>query len=129
MPSQALTDFRERLKEVHQLVDAHGALTRLKNAQAALNDAGQTLQGVANVVQHLVSPPRRGRPPEVQALNSAGIALLSAHLQGFVVDLFDEVTDATLRGKVKDIAAITESANTRGNPNEQNITKLFSSIG
>jgi hypothetical protein len=38
MPSQALEDFRERLKEVQQLLDAHSALTRLKNAQAALRE-------------------------------------------------------------------------------------------
>ncbi len=129
MPSQALIDFRERLKEVAQLVDAHGALTRLKNAEAALSSGGQNLQSVAQVVQHLVSPPRPGRPPEVQALNSAGVALLSAHLQGYVVDLFNEVARITLNGKVKDISVLTEAANTKGNPNEQNITKLFSSIG
>jgi hypothetical protein len=129
MPSQALTDFRERLLEVRQLLDAHGALTRLKNAEAALNAGGQTLQNVAQVVQHLVSPPRPGRPPEVQALNSAGIALLSAHLQGFIVDLFTEVAGLTLNGKVKDLSALTNAANTRGNPNEQNITRLFNSIG
>jgi hypothetical protein len=129
MPSQALLDFRVRLSEVRQLLDAHGALTRLKNAEAALNAGGQTLQNVAQVVQHLVSPPKPGRPPEVQALNSAGVALLSAHLQGFVVDLFAEVAGVTLTGKVKSLSAVTESANTRGNPNEQNITRLFDSIG
>ena len=129
MPSQALLDFRNRLSEVGQLIDAHGALTRLKNAEAALNAGGQTLQNVAAVVQHLVSPPQPGRPPEVQALNSAGIALLSAHLQGFVIDLFVEVAQVTLNGKVKDLAALTDSANTRGNPNEQNIIRLFNSIG
>ena len=129
MSSQALVDFRERLLEVRQLLDAHGALTRLKNAEAALNAGGQTLQNVAQVVQHLVSPPRPGRPPEVQALNSAGVALLSAHLQGYVVDLFTEVANITLSGKVKDLEALTGVANTRGNPNEQNITRLFNAIG
>jgi hypothetical protein len=129
MPSKALTDFRQRLSEVKQLLEAHGALTRLKNAEAALNAGGQNLQNVAQVVQHLVAPIRRGRPPEVQALNSAGVALLSAHLQGFVIDLYTEVAKSTLGGKVKDLSALTESANTRGNPNEQNITRLFSSIG
>src|SRR5215469_10951437 len=91
VPSQALQDFRERLKEVQELLEAHSALTGLRNAQAALNAGGQTLQNVAQVVQHLVSAPGRGRPRQVQALNSAGIALLSAHLQGFLVDLHIEV--------------------------------------
>lgn len=105
------------------------ALTRLNNAEAALNAGGQTLQNVAQVIQHLVTPPRRGRPREVQALNSAGIALLSAHLQGYFSDLFDEVARATLNGKVSEIDAVIGAANRRGNPNEDNITRLFNSIG
>src|SRR5262249_40155522 len=110
VPSQALQDFRERLKEVQELLEAHCALTGLRNAQAALNAGGQTLQNVAQVVQHLVSAPGRGRPRQVQALNSAGIALLSAHLQGFLVDLHIEVARITLDGKVKDLEALTASA-------------------
>lgn len=129
MPSQARTDFLERLNEVQQLLDAHGALVRLKKAEAKLHSGGQQLQNVAEVVKHLASPPKPGRPPEVQALNSAGVALLSAHLQGFLVDLFKEVARTTLSGKVKDLDAVTDSANTRGNPNEQNITRMFKSIG
>jgi len=129
MASQALTDFLKRLDEVQQLVDAHGALVRLKKAEATLHSGGQQLQNVAAVVQHLVSPPGPGRPPEVQALNSAGVALLSAHLQGFFVDLFKEAARTTLDGKVKNLDAVTESTNTRGNPNEQNITRMFKSIG
>lgn len=45
------------------------------------------------------------------------------------MDLFTEVANATLATKVKDLGALTKSANTRGNPNEQNITRLFASIG
>lgn len=77
----------------------------------------------------MVTPPGRGRPAEVHALNSAAIALLSAHPQGFVVDLFKEVADKTLRGKVKDVNALIDTANLRGNPNEQNIVRLFASLG
>jgi hypothetical protein len=65
----------------------------------------------------------------VQALNSAGIALLSAHLQGFLVDLHIEVARATLDGKVRDLEALLNSARVRGNPNEDNITRLFNSLG
>lgn len=128
MPSQALVDFHNRLGEVQQLVDAHGALIRFKNAESAFNSGGQ-LKNIAQVVQHLVSTPGPGRPPEVQALNSAGIALLSAHFQGFVTDLYKEVALHTLKGKVKDLDAVISTANKRGNPNEQNITRLFDSIG
>ena len=129
MPSKALENFRERLKGVEELLDAHGALTRLKNAEAALTAGSQTLQNVAQIVQRLLSAPRPGRPRQVQALNSAGIALLSAHLQGFLVELHAEVAQSTLGGKVQDIDALTSSARMRGNPNKDSITRLFNSIG
>jgi len=57
------------------------------------------------------------------------IALLSAHLQGFVKDLYEEAASRVLDGKVSDVPSVIKAANTRGNPNEQNITKLFESIG
>lgn len=128
-PSQALTDFDERVKEVQQLLEAHAALTRLRRAEASLSAGGRTLQDVARVIQHLVSNPGRGRPREVHALNSAGIVLLSAHLQGYIADLFKEVANKTLAGKVKDVTALIESTNIRGNPSEENVTRLFRSIG
>jgi hypothetical protein len=129
MSSQALMDFNKRLEEVKQLLDAHTALTMLRNAQAAFLQKTQSMQAIAEVVQKLVSTPGRGRSREVHALNSAGIALLSAHFQGFIVDLFKESAAKTLSGKVKDISILVESADTRGNPNQQNINNLFGSIG
>jgi hypothetical protein len=129
MPSQALLDLRVRLGEVQQLLDAHSALIRLRRAEGATAGGIPTLQNIGAFVQNLVTPPGRGRPAEVHALNSAAIALLSAHLQGFVVDLYKEVAVSTLTGKVRDVNAIVETANLRGNPNADNITKLFSSLG
>lgn len=129
MTSQALADFKERIKEVEQLIDAHAALTGLRKAQRVLESQNQTLQNIGTVVQYLVSPPGRGRPQEVHALNNAAVALLSAHLQGFVKDLFEEAASKTLDGKVLDVPSVLKAANTRGNPNEYNITKLFKSIG
>ena len=35
MPSVALQDYESRLSEVQQLVDAHGAVVRLKKAEEA----------------------------------------------------------------------------------------------
>ncbi|MGO9566495.1 MAG: HEPN domain-containing protein [Desulfomonilaceae bacterium] len=128
MPSQAFQDFDIRLGEVQQLLDAHNALTRLGKAEASLA-AGQDLQNIATVIQHLVTTPGPGRPTEVYALNSAAIALLSGHLQGFVVDLFREVAGITLSGKIRDVQTLTDTANTRGNPNPDNINKLFGSLG
>jgi hypothetical protein len=129
MASQALVDFKERTNEVEQLIEAHSALTRLRRAEKAMKSQSQTLQSVATVIQHLVSQPGPGRPQEVHALNNAAIALLSAHLQGFVKDLYEEAASRVLDGKVSDVPSVIKAANTRGNPNEQNITKLFESIG
>jgi hypothetical protein len=129
MPSRALTDFRDRLDEIEQLVQAHGALVRLKRAEAALEAVGGDLTRVGAVVNALVTEPGVGRPPEVQALNSAAVALLSGHLQGFATDLFSEAARHLLAGHVPDIEALLGAANTRGNPNEHNINQLFSSIG
>lgn len=129
MASQALGDFDDRIKQVQQLVDAHGALIRLKKAEAAMANGQAGLAQIKDVIDALVSPPQKGKPPEVQALNSAAIALLSAHLQGFVVDLFKEAAGRILSSRVPDIGTLIGAAQLRGNPNEQNITKLFAAIG
>jgi hypothetical protein len=129
VPSQSLTDFQHRLGEVQQLLDAHDALTRLRRAEAATVGGIPDLQTIGAFVQNLVTPPGRGRRAQVHALNSAAIALLSAHLQGFVADLFKEVAHTTLAGRVRDINALISTASLRGNPNEQNIVKLFASLG
>lgn len=129
MPSQALKDLNERINEIDQLLKAHGALTQLEKAQDALKKGGQSLQDVAQVVKLLVSPPGPGRPGEVQALNRAAIALLSAHLQGYIEDLHEETARKLLEGQVPDLDALIRQAPTRGNPNWDNITRVFSSIG
>lgn len=129
MSSTALTDFLDRLEEVQQLLDAHAALVRIKRAEAAMNGGSGTLQQAMDAVKHLVSPASPGRPPEVQALNSAAIVLLSAHLQGFITDIFSEAAKFLIGERVEDIDALIEAAPVRGNPNEQNITKLFASVG
>ena len=50
MPSQALLDYRERLKEVQQLLDAHSALTRLRRAEAATANGVPDLQNIGAFV-------------------------------------------------------------------------------
>jgi hypothetical protein len=129
MPSQSLDNFLERLAEVQQLVDAHGALVRFKRAQDAHQLAAGDLSKIGEVIDALVSDPGAGRPPAVQALNSAAIGLLSGHLQGFITELFEECARLLLDGHVLDVGAVIEAAPTRGNPNEQNITKLFAAVG
>ncbi len=129
MPSQALADFQNRIGEVQQLLDAHSALTRLRRAEAATASGVPDLQNIGAFVQNLVTPPGRGRPAEVHALNSAAIALLSGHLQGFVVDIYKEVAVSTLTGRVRDVEALVGAANLRGNPTVENVSKLFASLG
>lgn len=90
MPSEAHEHWTGRLAEINQLIDAHGALVRFKRAEAEIEQGGNDFRNIGRIIDALVSDPTRGRPPQVQALNSAAIALLSAHLQGFIVDLFDE---------------------------------------
>lgn len=129
MASRALQDFETRITEVQQIIDAHEALTRLRNAEGALRAGGQALGNVAHVINHLVTQPGRGRRREVHALNNAGIALLSGHLQGFIVDLYKEAAEALLNGNVQSVDAVVDAANTRGNPNPQNIIKMFKTLG
>jgi len=129
MISIALADFQERLSEVQQLVDAHGALVRLRKAEDAQAVAAGNLAEIGKVIDALVSAPGPGKPPQVQALNGAAIALLSGHLQGFLMDLHNEAAVAILDGKVASIDALVKVAPTRGNPNVDNINKLFASIG
>lgn len=129
MPSQALQDFEVRLRDVQQLIDAHDALTRLRRAEASLQAGGQELGNIAIVIQHLVTDPGAGRRKEVHALNNAGIALLSGHLQGFIVDIYKESAAALFIGHVQSVEAVTGAAYTRGNPNPQNIKRMFSTLG
>ena len=129
MSSTALANFKKRLSEVQQLVDAHGALVRLKKAEDAYKKAGGDLANIGKVIDALVSSPGAGRPPQVQALNGAAIALLSGHLQGFLTDIHKEAARALLNGKVSDLDGLIGVAPTRGNPNVKNINKLFASLG
>lgn len=129
MSSTSHKNWVVRLEEITQLVEAHGALIRYKKAKDALERGGADIRKVAMVIDVLVSDLGQGKPPEVRALNSAAIALLSAHLQGFITELYEEACNALLHNHVQDTSAIVSTAQTRGNPNEQNIRRLFGSIG
>ena len=129
MASVALQNFETRLSEVQQLIDAHGALVRLKKAEEAHTEAAGDLAKIGKIIDALVSAPGPGKPPQVQALNGAAVALLSGHLQGFLTDLHEEAATALLDGSIQDLQALIDVAPTRGNPNVDNINKLFASIG
>jgi len=95
----------------------------------AIGRAGGGLKAVAEAVNLLVTPPTRGRPGQVEALNKASVALLSAHLQGFIEDLFEEAAGKLLAGKVPDVQTLVSNARLRGNPTSENITRLFATAG
>ncbi|HEX6603044.1 MAG TPA: HEPN domain-containing protein [Solirubrobacterales bacterium] len=96
MPSDAHKALNDRLADVDQLMNGHTAI------------AGST----------------RGRKYEVVGINRAAILMLSAHLEGYVEDLFAEALSAvnsSLRG-----AAVTSGFH---NPWPDRIDKLFAAIG
>ena len=129
MPSKAYTNLEERLKEIDQLVDAHTALTKFQRAEKQAKSAGSGLQSALKLITTLVSDSAGGRPSQVHALNSSAIALLSAHFQGYVAELFDEAVEHLLKGRVVDVECVKSSAPRRGNPNAENISKLFETVG
>jgi hypothetical protein len=77
----------------------------------------------------LVDDPGPGRPPQIQALNKAEIALLSGHLQGFVTDIYREAAGHLLTGHVPHLDTVTDAAPTKRNPNGTNIKLLFATLG
>lgn len=129
MPSNAYQNWVNRLPDIQQLLDAHGALVRFMKAEGEIEKMGPGIKDLGNVLDALVSDPSRERPPEVQALNSAAIALLPAHLQGFIVELYEETCEHLLAGSVPDHSSITQAAPSRGKPNVDNINRLFATIG
>jgi len=130
MSSKAHKNLDGRMKDIEQLLEAHKALTQFKRARKAAEDAGGGLAQISEVIDRLVSEPGRGRRTEVDALNRAAMVLLSAHLQGYVEDLFSEATGAMLGNKVKDVEALIEQALSGfSNPHAYRIDRLFASIG
>ena len=132
MSSQAYTELTQRLDDIRQLLDAHNALTRIKKAEQVAKSGKDNLSAILAILQivnHLVTQPAAGRPHKVEALNRAAIALLSAHLQGYICDLFEEAARIALDGSVQSLDALVKQAPTRGNPNWDNITRLFAAAG
>jgi hypothetical protein len=127
MPSNAHNNLIIRLGEIDQLLKAHDALLRFHRAHAAAQIPG--LASVAIAVNHLVDTPGPGRPPPLQALNKAGIALLSGHLQGFLTDLHGEAAGHLFAGHLASVPTMVGTAPTRGNPNRENINRLFATLG
>ena len=129
--SKAYDNLSNRLKDIDQLMQAHTALTQFQRARKAAEKAGGELTKISEVVDKLVSPPRRGRRHEVGALNRAAIILLCAHLEGYIEDIFSETAMILLKDrKEEDINwHIEQSLSSFSNPHADRIDRLFASIG
>lgn len=72
MPSDAFTQLNNRIKDLDQLIQAHG----------------------------LIGGEARGRRWKLAALNRAALVLATAHLEGYLEDLFKETMEKLLNARV-----------------------------
>lgn len=130
MPSQARANLNVRLGDVDQLLNAHTAITKFKNAESAAKKLTGDLSQAAKVFTALVTDPGRGKPKEVDALNRAAYVLLTSHLQGFVDDLHREIGLRIIGANAADPeAAVKMLGNNRANPHVNVIDRMFASLG
>lgn len=130
MPSQALLDLQERLKDIDQLLQAHAALTKFHRAEKAAKKTGGALGNLAEVVKVLVNKPGKGKPAEVAAINRGAFVMLLSHFQGFVDDLHKEAAQHILAGKVTSVTDIVDLVRPRNaNPHVDIIERMFCGIG
>lgn len=130
MPSQARANLDIRLGDVEQLIKAHAAITKFKNAEAAAQRLSGDLTQAARVFTALVTDPGPGKPKEVDAINRAAYVLLTSHLQGFVDDLHREVGLLIVGQNATDPGAVVKMlGNNRSNPHVNVIDKMFASLG
>jgi RiboL-PSP-HEPN len=130
MASKAHENLGRRMNDIQQLIEAHTALTQFQRARKAAEEAGGGLKKISVVVDNLVSAPKQGRRTEVDAINRAAMVLLTAHLQGYIEDLYAESAKALLSGSVKDVNALTSRGLSGfSNPHAYRIDGLFASVG
>lgn len=130
MPSQARANLDIRLGDVDQLLNAHTAITKFKNAEAAAQRLSGDLTQAARVFTALVTDPGRGKPKEVDAINRAAYVLLTSHLQGFVDDLHREIGLVVVGRNASDPGGVVKMlGNNRSNPHVNVIDKMFASLG
>lgn len=130
MPSQARENLNARLGDVDQILNAHTAITKFKNAEAAAQRLTGDLSQAANVFNALVTDPGRGKPKEVDALNRAAFVLLTSHFQGFVDDLHKEVGLLVVgNNAINPNNVVKMLGNNRANPHVNVINRVFASLG
>jgi RiboL-PSP-HEPN len=133
MPTKALEQLNKRLEDVDRLLEAHRSLSQLRQIKAV--SAGQTdLVRALALAQRAFGGPVRGRRWGVAALNRAGIVLLTAHLEGYVEDLFEEGATALASNSFDmneyDVHAfVAQATGSFRSPKPQNIKDLFTRLG
>jgi len=141
--STARNNLQHRLDDIQQLLDAHTALTRLQRIQSIINtiSTGNVQQnnvqqvlgllgGLSQVVNTIVQQ-QRGRPARADALNRSAIVLLSAHLQGYLQEVFEEAAILLFMGQLgaEVHLFVQESLKRFGNPQPDKIDSLFALLG
>ncbi len=130
MKSRAFNNLKYRLKEIDLLLEAHESLVKFHKAKDSIaSSQPKSMKEALKYLQNLVEDVGPGRPPEVQAVNKAAIVLLSAQLQGYLVDLHKECADMLFQDRLENLETLIAESPTRGNPNVENITRLFGSLG
>ncbi len=133
MSTKALDQFYERLEDINRLLESHQALSHIKSLDTFSSRQTDWLQALAHV-QSVFSGPLRGRRWGMEALNRAGIVLLTAHLEGYVEDLFEEaskvIVSTVFDQNHYDVDMFVSRAIARfGNPWPDQIDVLFALLG
>ena len=127
--SKGLESLDDRMKDVELLLDSHKEAMRRAQLEKELAEA-ESLEDYMDAMGAIVSEPGRGRPPALGALNRAAIVLLSAQLQGYIEDVYDEAAEFLLGSKVKDIGVLRKHGkNGFGHPHSRAVDGLFASLG
>lgn len=133
MSTKALDQLNKRLEDIDCLLEAHKSLSQFKQIKAA--SSGHTdIVHALTIAQRAFSGPLRGRRWGMEALNRAGIVLLTAHLEGYIEDLFEEAS-SVIASRVFDTthydvkAFVTQATASFRNPRPQNIKDLFARLG
>lgn len=133
MPTRALHHLAKRLDDVDRLLEAHQALSRFRRIETVAIGATNIVRAL-EIAQSAFAGPLRGRRWGMDALNRAGIVLLTAHLEGYLEDLFKEAAEAVVNARFDtqyyDLQSFAGQAITRfHNPSPQNVKELFMRLG
>ncbi len=133
MGTKALTQLNKRLEDIDRLLEAHRSLSQFRQIRAATSGQADIVRALA-IAQRAFSGPLRGRRWGMEALNRAGVVLLTAHLEGYIEDLFEEaanlIASEVFYTTYYDVNSfIAQATGPFHSPNPQNIKSLFARLG